>query len=75
MNTSEAKAEVRDESQPRCGYMAESYGHTGGAVLEPCEKCGGEKVCGPFGHYCLKCHPFMKIHCIICEMPRFKCCC
>ena len=74
MTTSIARVEVREISLPRCQFNAGGV-HTGGEVIEDCEKCGGEKVCGPFGHYCLKCQPFMKIHCIICEVERWRCYC
>jgi hypothetical protein len=74
MTSSVARVEVREVSLPRCKFNAGGV-HTGGEILEPCEKCGGEKVCGPFGHYCLACQPAMKIHCNICERPRVECCC
>lgn len=75
MNISEAKAEVREDAQARCGYMTDAYGHSGGDLLEPCDKCGGEKVCGPWVHVCLKCDPWMKFHCRVCDVERWRCCC
>lgn len=75
MTSSVAKVEVCEVSLPRCKFNAGGV-HTGGEILEPCEKCGGEKVCGPLaGHRCLDCEPYLKIHCNICERPRVECCC
>jgi len=67
-----ARVKITEVSLPRCGFTNhKSFGEP----VEDCEKCGGEKVCGPFGHFCLTCQPTMKIYCNICETPRFKCCC
>lgn len=61
-----------------CEYLhhADKDGNqTTGQDCGKCEKCGSEIVCGPFGHYCLKCEPFYAAKCGICGVPRYLCCC
>jgi len=46
---------------------------------KPTEYCGQhpetQKLCGPFGHVCLKCNPRSMELCFSCRQPRYKCCC